>query len=741
MKHLFLNNLPLYFSILGIVYPCACGFGSMGGTSSRDGFLSEDVPLVRKATRIEELAELARDGNVQAMRKLGRISYQGRGVKQSTRIAIKWWKEAAEHGDAPSMMYLGDLYRTGDGVKKNAERAFSYYKEALEATEDSSDKIKAQAIKTIYPRIVKLPLSVTLSWLKERCNENDIEAMYVLGSMPEKRMNELLSKDESKAHLIRAAIGNHETAKELIAKAPIMEYEEYWDHVAENQPPTEAVALAKRLLSNSQCTEAEKAKAIQYYSIAARRHNKEAEQWLTTYQNEQIDECLHYLKAGRVDKAKEALVKLEDEPFFNANVILRELLVTSPAYARSVELVLGYVDNRQTKSQGGEPLPVLAIRNKQPKDIIQVLAKAGFDLNAADPKTQETPLMIAAQQNNTELVAYLLKVSGIDTTARNKKNQTAAELTTSAACKQEFENFAKIHSEQQQKNKKDLLNQLLTQDDDERFYRLVQFIANNDKEALAYLLENGLPVNIRNEGLKDFFSITNEKVQAEAAAHILLNNYPQYVDTINELKLFSFDETLLYHAVLHGNTEIAQMLIDYGADVNAHSNYGTTPLFAAAYSNNPVMVEMLLKAGAKPSLYQPIYVEAYLNAEEAFKSRNIKQISLVFLSRTYGASTTIADMATAGDIPPATAQLIKNELKPQTQNTAQNKGKVKRKRKTNNNKIHKNNDDDSLLSNTGLSIGGGILLLAALSFLIRTNKKTPKEPQSTITAPTKSNKL
>ena len=740
MKNSFLNNLPIYFSILGIIYPYASGYGSMGGTSSRDNFLSEDVPLVRKATRIEELAELARDGNVQAMRKLGRISYQGRGVKQSTRIAIKWWKEAAEHGDAPSMMYLGDLYRTGDGVKKNAERAFSYYKEALEATEDSSDKIKAQAIKTIYPRIVKLPLSVTLSWLKERCNENDIEAMYVLGSMPEKRMNELLSKDESKAHLIRAAIGNHETAKELIAKAPIMEYEEYWDHVAENQPPTEAVALAKRLLSNSQCTEAEKAKAIQYYSIAARRHNKEAEQWLTTYQNEQIDECLHYLKAGRVDKAKEALVKLEDEPFFNANVILRELLVTSPAYARSVELVLGYVDNRQTESQGGEPLPVLAIRNKQPKDIIQVLAKAGFDLNASDPKTQETPLMIAAQQNNTELVAYLLKVDGIDTSARNKKNQTAAELTTSASCKREFENFAKIQAEQKREKQEDFLEQLLTQDDDERFYQLVQFIANNEKEALAYLLEKGLPANIRNKGLKDIFSCTDEKVEAEAAAH-LLNNYPQYIDTICDLKLFSFDETLLYHAVLHGNTEIAQMLINYGADVNAHSNYGRTPLFAAAYSNNPVMVEMLLKAGAAPSIHQPIYVEAYHNAEKAFSSRDVNQISLFFQSRTYGASTTIANMATAGDIPPATAQLIKNELKSQAQNTAQNKGKVKRKRKTNNNKIHKNNDDDSLLSNTGLSIGGGILLLAALSFLIRTNKKTPKEPQSTIAAPSKSNKL
>lgn len=739
MKHLFLNNLPLYFSILGIVYPCACGFGSMGGTSSRDGFLSEDVPLVRKATRIEELAELARDGNVQAMRKLARISYQGRGVKQSTRIAIKWWKEAAEYGDAPSMMYLGDLYRTGDGVKKNAERAFSYYKEALEATEDSSDKIKAQAIKTIYPRIQKLPLSVTLSWLKERCNENDIEAMYVLGSMPEKRMNELLSKDGSKAHLIRAAIGNHETAKELIAKAPIMEYEEYWDHVAENQPPTEAVALAKRLLNNSQCTEAEKAKAIQYYSIAAQRHNKEAEQWLTTYQSEQIDECLHYLKAGRVDKAKEALVKLEDEPFFNANVIIRELLVTSPAYARSVELVLGYVDNRQTESQGGEPLPVLAIRNKQPKDIIQVLANAGFDLNAADPKTQETPLMIAAQQNNTELVAYLLKVDGIDTSARNKKNQTAAELTTSASCKQEFENFAKIHSEQQQKNKKDLLNQLLTQDNDDRFYRLVQFIANNDKEAIAYLLENGLPVNIRNEGLKDVFSVTNEKVQAEAAAHILLNNYPQYVDTICDLKLFSFDETLLYHAALRGNSEIAQMLIDYGADVNAHSNYGTTPLFAAAFSNSPQIVEMLLKAGAKPSLYQPIYVEAYLNAEEAFKSRNIKQISLVFQSHTYGGSITLADLAATGDMPSATAQLIKNELK--DKKTDLNKGKTKPKRKKNNNKIHKNDNENSLLPDMGLSIGGGILLLAALSFLIRKKqKKMPNEPQSTITAPSKSNK-
>jgi ankyrin repeat protein len=49
-------------------------------------------------------------------------------------------------------------------------------------------------------------------------------------------------------------------------------------------------------------------------------------------------------------------------------------------------------------------------------------------------------------------------------------------------------------------------------------------------------------------------------------------------------------------------TDIAQGLIERGADVNAQSKSGVTALMIAAAHNNPPMIGILIDAGADPSL-------------------------------------------------------------------------------------------------------------------------------------------
>lgn len=58
----------------------------------------------------------------------------------------------------------------------------------------------------------------------------------------------------------------------------------------------------------------------------------------------------------------------------------------------------------------------------------------------------------------------------------------------------------------------------------------------------------------------------------------------------------------LFAAADRGNIALAQLLIDFGADVNNFSNYEGTALMAAAAKGNLEMVRFLLNAGANPAL-------------------------------------------------------------------------------------------------------------------------------------------
>ena len=63
--------------------------------------------------------------------------------------------------------------------------------------------------------------------------------------------------------------------------------------------------------------------------------------------------------------------------------------------------------------------------------------------------------------------------------------------------------------------------------------------------------------------------------------------------------------TPLHAAAWKGELEVAKVLIDLGADVNALSendHYGTTPLHAAAHANNRDVVRLLLDSGADASI-------------------------------------------------------------------------------------------------------------------------------------------
>ena len=61
---------------------------------------------------------------------------------------------------------------------------------------------------------------------------------------------------------------------------------------------------------------------------------------------------------------------------------------------------------------------------------------------------------------------------------------------------------------------------------------------------------------------------------------------------------------LLYFPVLHARMKVADYLLQHGADPNAASPAGITPLHGAVMFNQPAMAEWLLQNGADPN---PMY--------------------------------------------------------------------------------------------------------------------------------------
>lgn len=60
--------------------------------------------------------------------------------------------------------------------------------------------------------------------------------------------------------------------------------------------------------------------------------------------------------------------------------------------------------------------------------------------------------------------------------------------------------------------------------------------------------------------------------------------------------------TPLLAAAKHGHSNVVQVLVAAGADLEKQDSCGDTPIFLAAYHGRTETVEVLLKAGAKAEL-------------------------------------------------------------------------------------------------------------------------------------------
>jgi ankyrin repeat protein len=109
----------------------------------------------------------------------------------------------------------------------------------------------------------------------------------------------------------------------------------------------------------------------------------------------------------------------------------------------------------------------------------------------------------------------------------------------------------------------------------------------NDLRRAKELIESGLDVNIWNEKILTTKFLTSKKSTA----------------------LFTFEdyekgrETPLHMATRHGYIDMARLLVEHGADLEARDLRGNTSLHLATKYNQPALVEFLLESGANVNAY------------------------------------------------------------------------------------------------------------------------------------------
>ena len=81
---------------------------------------------------LKEFKPLAEGGNRTAQDQLGHYYYQGKGVPQNYKEAVKWFILASEQGSFVAQRQLGNMYKNGEGVPQDYKEAIKWYRLAAE---------------------------------------------------------------------------------------------------------------------------------------------------------------------------------------------------------------------------------------------------------------------------------------------------------------------------------------------------------------------------------------------------------------------------------------------------------------------------------------------------------------------------------------------------------------------------------------------------------------------------------
>ena len=79
-----------------------------------------------------ELVKKAEAGDALAQVRLGYFYYEGEGVTEDKKEAVKWYTMSAEQGNQSAQLQLGLCYAKGEGVTQDYKEAQKWFAKTIE---------------------------------------------------------------------------------------------------------------------------------------------------------------------------------------------------------------------------------------------------------------------------------------------------------------------------------------------------------------------------------------------------------------------------------------------------------------------------------------------------------------------------------------------------------------------------------------------------------------------------------
>ncbi len=129
----------------------------------------------------ELYSQAAEWGHATAMRHLGAMYENGRGVRKDDREAARWYRKGAEAGCAEAMNSLGDMYANGRGVERDEKAAVRWYRKGAEA--GCAEAMNSLGDMYANGRGVEQSDKEALAWYRKGAEAGCAEAKYNFGKI------------------------------------------------------------------------------------------------------------------------------------------------------------------------------------------------------------------------------------------------------------------------------------------------------------------------------------------------------------------------------------------------------------------------------------------------------------------------------------------------------------------------------------------------------------------------------
>lgn len=264
----------------------------------------------------------------------------------------------------------------------------------------------------------------------------------------------------------------------------------------------------------------------------------------------------------------------------------------------------------------GEDFPLMIAVQNNNTEIAKYLIQNGANVNIRNKRT-ETPLMVAILQDNEELVAFLLEneancnmpttqgLNPIMAAMERDKMEIVKMLIKAGANVSSSINSTKLLLKAIEKKEKEIFKMLVVAGADLNSNNanmfLVKALESEEKEIVKFIVEKGGDLDNTSYGSPLCIAIKNNDKES---AQVIINAGA----SVNKNDLRT-GESPLHIAVRNNNIETVKLLLQKGADVNAQNmQTSKTPLWSALVQKNIALVALLLENGAEVDNF------SYLNA-------------------------------------------------------------------------------------------------------------------------------